>query len=567
MFDPSLPGAATRALLGQKRVFLLTAIFSGAINLMGLTAPLFMLQVYDRVLASGSLPTLAALLAIAGILYAAQSALERTRARLFGRLGQIVGRPLDRLAFEVAVRGAAAGDRQAAMADVGQLRGFLASGGPAALFDLPWTPLYLGLLFLLHPWLGLVGLAGAASLAAVTWATDRATGPLQKRHTLLAQQSRSVVLNAVTARDTVRALGMTAAVRHRWEALNGGANLASLANADAISTFSNASKFIRMLLQSVVLSTGAVLIIRGDATGGVMIASSILLGKTLAPVDQAIAHWRGWVGARQAVDRLDQDLPPAGPASERVLLPPPSRELRVSDLALAADGSGTAILSGLSFNLLAGDVLGVIGPSGSGKSTLLRALAGLMTPLEGEIRLDGSGLDQWTDDRRGGFIGYLSQSIDLLAGSVAENIARFEPSPDPAAVLGAADAAGMDRMIRGFENGFDEQVGDHGRRLSVGQRQRIALARALYGDPFLLILDEPNSALDREGEDALLEAVVAAKARGAIVVVACHRPGLLSQATRLLALEGGRQRAFGPPGPVLSAASSELRNSGALPRP
>lgn len=567
MTDTTASGAATRALLDHKAVFLLTAVFSGAINLLGLTAPLFMMQVYDRVLGSGSLPTLAALLTIAGILYAAQSALERTRSRLFARLGQVVGRPLDRLAFDAALSGAAAGDRQGAMADVGQLRSFLSSGGPAALFDLPWTPLYLGLLFLLHPWLGVVGLVGAASLAGVTWATDRATGPLQKRHTGLAQQSRAVVINAVAARDTVRALGMATAVRERWEALNGGANLASLTNADAISTYSNTSKFIRMLLQSVVLSAGAVLIIRGDATGGVMIASSILLGKTLAPVDQAIAHWRGWVGARQAVKRLDRDLGQVGQAADRVVLPPPSRELRVSDLSLSADGSETVVVSGLSFTLAAGDVLGVIGPSGSGKSTLLRAIAGLVSPLQGEIRLDGSGLEQWTEERRGGFVGYLSQSIDLLAGSIAENIARFEPSPPPEAVLRAADAAGMDLMIRSLEDGFDHQVGDGGRRLSVGQRQRIALARALYRDPFLLILDEPNSALDREGEDALLEAVIGAKARGAIVVVACHRPGLLSQATRLLALEGRRQRAFGPPGPVLSAASSEPRAPGALTRP
>lgn len=554
----NLSGPASRILHEHRRSLALTAAFSGAINLLGLTSPLFMLQVYDRVLASGSLSTLGALLVLAATFYAAQNALERIRSRIFARLGLLIDRPLGRLAFAAGLRSPAARASAARTQDVDKLRGFLAGGGPAALFDLPWTPLYLVLLFLLHPYLGLIGLAGAASLAAVTWATDRSTGPLQMQHSLLGAQVQSAADNIGAARDTVRAMGLSVPLRDRWEALAGAANAAQLRNADAISNFSTISKFIRLFLQSAVLAAGAVLIIAGDATGGVMIASSILLGKTLAPVDQAIAHWRGFVAARQAVERLDALPETAETLCTLVTLPAPSSELGVNGLALTAAGGDEPIIQGISFSLAAGDVLGVIGPSGAGKSTLLRGLVGLVPPAEGEIRLDGSTLDQWPEERRGTFIGYMAQSIDLIAGTIAENIARFDPDADSVAILAAAEAAGLDRMIRGFDEGFDTQVGEHGYRLSVGQRQRIALARALYREPFLLILDEPNSALDRDGDTALANAVAAARTRGAIVVVAAHRAGVLGHATKMLALEDGRQRAFGAPGRVLSAVSSDL---------
>lgn len=512
-------GPASQILLEQRSAFVATAWLSGAINLLGLTSPLFMLQVYDRVLASGSVATLVALLILAALLYAAQSGLERLRTRIFARLGLLVDRPLGRLAFETGLQTPRGGRGVSARShDVDKLRGFLSGGGPAALFDLPWTPLYLILLFLLHPVLGLIGLGGAAALALVTWATDRATGPLQMQHSALSLQVQATVDNASAARDTARAMGMVADLRRRWEIVNIAANAAQLRNADAIASYSTISKFIRLFLQSFVLAAGAMLIIRGDATGGVMIASSILLGKTLAPVDQAIAHWRGWVGARQAVARLDEMPALPDRANVSILLPPPERDLVVTALACAPDGADEALVEGISFKLEAGDILGIVGPSGAGKSTLLRTLAGLAAPIEGEVRLDGATLDQWPAERRGAFIGYMSQSIDLLAGSIAENIARFAPDPDSQAVLLAAEAAGLDKMIRGFEDGFDTQVGDHGHRLSVGQRQRVALARALYRDPFVLILDEPNSALDRRDSRAPRRRAVAghqdARARG-----------------------------------------------------
>ena len=554
----SRSGPASQILFDQRSAFVATAWLSGAINLLGLTSPLFMLQVYDRVLASGSLATLVALLLLAAALYAAQSGLERLRTRIFARLGLLVDRPLGRLAFETGLLTPRGGRGVSARShDVDKLRGFLSGGGPAALFDLPWTPLYLILLFLLHPLLGLIGLGGAAALAIVTWATDRATGPLQMQHSALSLQVQATVDNASAARDTARAMGMVADLRRRWEMVSTAANAAQLRNADAIANYSTISKFIRLLLQSLVLAGGAMLIIRGDATGGVMIASSILLGKTLSPVDQAIAHWRGWVGARQAVGRLDDMPMMTDRVSGSILLPPPKRDLVVTSLASAPDGSEEAIIEGVSFKLEAGDILGIVGPSGAGKSTLLRTLAGLSEPIEGEVRLDGATLDQWPAERRGAFVGYMSQSIDLLAGSIAENIARFAPEPDSHAVLLAAEAAGLDTLIRGLEDGFDTQVGDHGYRLSVGQRQRVALARALYGDPFVLILDEPNSALDRDGDAALAEAVAGARARGAIVVVAAHRAGVLSQCTKMLALGGGRQQTFGAPGRVLAAITAE----------
>lgn len=550
-------GPASRHLREQRRALGLAAVFSGAINLLGLTSPLFMLQVYDRVLASGSLATLAALLLLAAVLYAAQSALERIRTRLFVRVGVLVDRPLGRLAFVSGLARRAGGGGSAHAQDVDRIRSFLGSGGPAALFDLPWAPLYLVLLFLLHPYLGLIGLSGAVCLAAVTWATERATGPLQLRHSILSQQVQAAAANATAARDTVRAMGMTDALCERWELLSGAANASQLRNADAISDFSFASKFIRLFLQSAVLAAGAALIVDGDATGGVMIASSILLGKALAPIDQAIAHWRSFVGARQAVARLNELDDDAIEDSRLVTLPLPVRSLEVSGLTVSVDESGDPLVRGVEFALEAGDILGVVGPSGAGKSTLLRALAGLTVSVAGEIRLDGSTLDQWSWAQRGAIIGFMSQSLDLLSGTIGQNIARFDPDACPRSIMAAAEAAGLDRMIRGFEEGFETQVGDHGHRLSVGQRQRIALARALYGEPSLLILDEPNSALDAEGDAALASAVAAARARGAIVVIAAHRAGVLGLATRMLALEAGRQRAFGAPGRVLSALGSE----------
>lgn len=545
-------GAATQALSEHRGALAATAAFSGVINLLGLSAPLFMLQVYDRVLASRSLPTLLALVVLVVVLLAFQGGLELVRTRIFGRVGALLDRALGQAAVRSVLRsdGLQAGP---SLRDVEQVRAFLASGGPSALFDLPWTPLYLALLFLLHPWLGLMGLAGAGLLAFLTLAADRAAAPIQQRQASLGQAAQVWLDAGRASRETTRALGMVEALQARWAIANQAHVTAQLRGVDVMARYSAISKFVRLALQSLVLAAGALLIIDGKASGGVMIASSILLGKTLAPVDQAIAHWRGFVAARQALGRLDLGLPSPSAMKRTVDLPTPVEQLRVENLTVTPPGASAPALQRIDFCLEAGDVLGVIGPSGSGKTTLLRALAGLQDPDDGSIRLDGSTLDQWDDGRRGGFIGYVSQSIDLLSGSIAQNIARFNEPAQSESVLRAATAAGLDLFIRKLDDGFDSQIGDQGRRLSAGQRQRLALARALYGDPFLLILDEPNSALDVAGEAALASALRAARDRGAIVVMSAHRTDALSVATKLLALEDGRQKAFGSPGLVMAA--------------
>lgn len=299
-----------------------------------------------------------------------------------------------------------------------------------------------------------------------------------------------------------------------------------------------------MSLQSLVLALGAYLVIQGDATGGVMIAASILLGRALAPVELAINHWKGFVAARQSYERLDHTLSEAAHIPE-VRLPDPERDLSVSSLYVAAPGENRLILQNLNFDLKAGDGLGVIGPSGSGKSTLARAITGVWTAAKGNVRLDGSTLDQWTQTDAGRFLGYMPQSVDLFAGTIGQNISRFDDDATSGAILQAAELAGVDKLIRSMEKGFDTDVGAGGLKLSVGQRQRIALARALYGNPFLVVLDEPNSALDAEGEFALLKAMASVRRRGGIVIIIAHRPNVLQTVNKVLVLAEGIQKSFG----------------------
>lgn len=547
-------GPARRALMELKAGFVGAAGFSGGINLLTLSGSLFMLQVYDRVLPSRSLPTLTALFLLVCALYAFQSGLELIRSRVFARIGRNLDRSLGGLAFDANVRRNqyAEGRQQTAFRDLEQLRGFLSGAGPVAVFDLPWFPIYIVLLFLLHPLLGLLGLGGAAALGVLTWRAERATLPLQQEMVLASADAGMRAEQARRAAETVLPLGMLGALRRSWADRNASAGQLVLRASDASGFYATVSRFLRMVLQSAALAVGALLIIGGHATGGVMIASSILLGRALAPVEMAIAHWRAFQNARQAFLRLDGLLGhDHGPPEARLSLPRPSATLKVSQLSIAVAAGQDPIVKGVTFALAAGDGLGVIGPSGAGKSTLLRAIVGLYPARAGDVRVDGSTLDQWTTDEAGAFIGYMPQGVELFAGTVAQNISRFAETADAAAVLKAAELAGIDQLVRGLPNGFDTPVGEAGSRLSAGQRQRIALARALYGDPFLIVLDEPNAALDAEGEAALNRALERVRAEGAIVVSAVHRASGLQSLNKVLVLAGGVQQAFGPRDEVL----------------
>lgn len=547
-------GPVKAALKAVRRYFVVAAVLSGCINLLMLTGSLFMLQVYDRVIPSHSIPTLQALVVLVVALYGFLALLERTRSRLFGRIGRYVDLTLRDAVFELNVSSALPGrrtaDNAAPFKDIEQLRTFLAGGGPSAIFDLPWMPLYAILLFMLHPYLGCLGLAGIVALAGLSWLADRFTSPCQKAASSLTADANALADMVRLSAETIKPLGMTAALRTVWAEKHLAAGAAVLDASDRTGGFSGLSRFARMALQSLTLATGAYLVVTGKATGGVMIASSILSGKALAPVELAISHWRGFVQARLSIQRLEASIPTLA-AAPGLDLPAPRSNLIVEGLYLAVPGTSRTILTGVSFTLEAGDALGIIGPSGAGKSTLVRALVGLWPATRGTVRLDSSTLDQWNEDKIGQFLGYLPQSVDLFAGSVERNIARFEPEPSAEVVLAAAQAAGVDLLARALPQGFDTDVGPRGANLSAGQRQRIALARALYRDPFLVVLDEPNSALDSDGEAALIAAIAGVRARGGIVVVVAHRPNILQCVNQVLVVGDGQQQAFGPREEVL----------------
>jgi PrtD family type I secretion system ABC transporter len=431
------------------------------------------------------------------------------------------------------------------------VRSFLSGTGPTALFDLPWLPLYLGLCFLLHPWLGIIALVGALILFTLAVLTEvRSRKPLQEAvsHASARQaQAESSRRNA----EAIRAMGMAAPLTRRWTEVNDKYLMAHERAADASGGFGAVSKVLRFLLQSIVLGAGAWLVILDKASPGVIIAASILTSRALAPIETTIAQWKSFLAARQSWRRLGELLAALPPEAEPMPLPAPRKTLAVEGIVIGIPGAREVIVSNVSFSLSAGDGLGVIGPSASGKSTLVRAIVCAWPVLRGAIRLDGATLDHWSPAALGASIGYMPQAIELFDGTVAENIARFSDNPDPAKVVAAAKAAGAHDMILRLPSGYDTRTGEGAGSLSAGQRQRIALARALYGDPFVVVLDEPNSNLDSEGEAALTEAIKGVRARGGIVIVVAHRPSALAALDQVLVMRNGTVQALGPRDDVL----------------
>jgi PrtD family type I secretion system ABC transporter len=546
-------GNALRACRGA---FIGVGVMSCIINLLYLTGSIFMLEVYDRVLPSRSVPTLVGLIILAAGLYMAQGALDLIRGRILGRVGTSLDETLNARVFDTIVRlpltAAGRNEGLQPLRDLDNIRAFLGSMGPSAFFDLPWLPLYLAICFAFHVLIGVTALVGAIILVALTLITEymsrepaRETMGLAARRNDLAAASRR---NA----EVLVAMGMAGRLAGRWGETNA-KYLAGNQNASDITGGLGAiAKVMRMMLQSAVLGVGAYLVIHQQATAGIIIAGSILSARALAPVDLAIAHWKSFVAARQSWHRLNNLLEqmPVKPAP--TLLQDPSSRLSVEGVGIAAPGDQKAIIQEVTFTLTAGSGLGVIGPSGSGKSSLARALVGVWQPFRGKVRLDGAALDQWSSDVIGRHIGYLPQDVELFAGTVAQNISRFDPEATPEAVLGAAKEAGVHEMIIKMRDGYNTQVGEHGAALSAGQAQRVALARALYREPFLIVLDEPNSNLDTEGDEALTRAVRAARERGAIVVVVAHRPIGIEGVDQILVLKDGRMQAFGPKETVLA---------------
>jgi len=539
-----------------RRAFIAIAMFSGMSNLLMLTGAMFMLEVYDRVLPSRSVPTLVALLILVIGLYAAQGVIDTIRSRILVRIGNSLDEAMSMRVYDAIVRlplkAGGRGDGVQPIRDLDTVRGFLSGLGPVALMDLPWMPVYLFICFLFHVYIGLTALVGALILITLTIFTEMATRRPTRSATQFAVARNALLEASRRNAEAITAMGMVGRIARRWDDLNRKYVESSQRASDVTGGLGAMSKVLRLLLQSTLLGVGAWLVINQQSTMGIIIAGSILGGRALAPVDLAIANWRGFVGARQSWSRLSRLLAHLPVQTLPMPLQPPQRTLVVQNGAVAAPGGQKIICQDVNFTLTGGKALGVIGPTASGKSSLARMLVGVWTPVRGTVRLDGASIDQWSPEALGRYVGYLPQDVELFPGNVAQNIARFEDPPDSEAVLAAARAAGVHDLIVNLPEGYETNVGDNGGALSAGQAQRIGLARALYRDPFLVVLDEPNSNLDAEGDEALTRAILGIRARGGIVVVVAHRPSAIAGVDYILVMAKGRQQQFGPKEEVLN---------------
>ncbi|MGY3085419.1 type I secretion system permease/ATPase [Pseudomonas fragi] len=543
------------ALTAYKRAFFNIGLFSAVINLLMLAPALYMLQVYDRVLASGNQMTLLMLTLMILGLFGLMGALEWVRSQVVIRLGTQMDMRLNQrvydAAFEAQLRTGSPAAAQA-LNDLTSLRQFATGNALFAFFDAPWFPVYLFVIFMFSPWLGLLALGGAVLLMLLAWVNQHVSqAPLKAASELSVQATQQASAHLRNA-EAIEAMGMLDTLRGRWLAQHTAflaqQNLAS----EKTATVSAWSKGVRLALQSLVLGLGALLAVQGQITAGMMIAGSILMGRVLSPIDQLIGVWKQWSSARLAYQRLEALLHSYPARAQRMALPAPRGELAVEQLSASAPGTRRATLANLSFTLPAGQVLGVIGPSGCGKSTLARLLIGVWQPLAGKVRLDGAELSQWDKHQLGPHLGYLPQDIQLFAGTIAQNIARFA-EVDADKVLAAAQLAGVHQLILQLPEGYETRLGEGGAGLSGGQKQRIGLARALYGLPAVIVLDEPNSNLDEAGEQALLQAIAQLKQHKRTLILITHKPNVLTLTDQLLILREGQLQAFGPTAKVLGA--------------
>jgi ATP-binding cassette, subfamily C, bacterial PrsD len=551
MLSPASNDPVALELRASARRLGAVAVFSGVINLLMLSGSLYMLQVYDRVLPSRSTATLFGLSAMVLIAYLFQAYFEAARGRMLARIGTLFDVGLQkRLYLAVAtlsLRGAKAAIAQQPLRDIDQIRIFLSGVGPTAFLDMPWTPMFLIALLIFHPLIGVVAMIGAATIVALTIATERRSRALAKSATDTHAQ-RQVLTDATHQNaEVIRALGMTGNFTARWVQVNESHLRQIFDVSDIYANIGAVAKVVRYILQSAILGVGAYLVIIEQASGGIMIASSIMMGRALAPIEIALSNWKQLVAARQGIGRLRDTLKgTAPPPAAAVELPRPSQSLSVEDVTVIVPGSGRVVLSNISFKLTAGMGMALLGASAAGKSSLVRALVGIWPAAKGVVRLDGAALDNWDPDALGRHIGYLPQDVALFDGTVAQNITRFDDSVSSDAVLSAARLAGAHEMILSLPNGYTTRIGERGSCLSAGQRQRIGLARAVFGNPFLVVLDEPNANLDHDGEVALIRAIEALRQNQSIVVLVSHRPEAISALNMAMVLRQGRMVAFGP---------------------
>lgn len=569
----SSTGQVRNALGSLAPVAPMLIVISCVVNILALTGSFYMLQVYDRVLSSRSIPTLIALSALTVALYLFQGGLEVVRGQIFARLASRLDRKLAARAHDAVMRlplsGGSRAEAMQPMRDVDTIRTFLASAGPIAIFDMPWMPIYIGFVFLLHPWLGVVTLIGAVIMLGLTLTTERMLRKPTSQATQAATERLGLAQSCERNAEVLRAMGFGHNMMSRFVDINERHLKAQESLSDVGGGLATSSKVFRMLLQSALLGLGAYLTINGQMSAGAIIAVSIASARALAPMEIAIANWKGFVASRQASARLDKVFAALTQAEEPLDLPAPGKAITLEGLTVAVPGSQRIVLNAISFEVKAGEALAIIGPSAAGKSTLARAMVGIWPPMRGSVRLDGASLDRWSVEKLGHHIGYMPQEVDLFEGTITENISRFAQEPASADIVAAARAADVHEMILRLPNGYETRIGDRGTTLSAGQRQRIGLARALYRDPFFVVLDEPNSNLDADGDAALLRSIQAVKARGGIAVVVAHRPTVL-QAVDLVAVIGnGQLTAFGPRDEVIRKATTQgqLASKNPMPQP
>ena len=542
--------AISRAMSSVKRTAISVFLFSGIINLLYLTGSLFMLQVYDRVLTSRSIPTLVGLAVLTALLYIFQGALDSLRQRIVARLGIRFDREIMPLAFDslrlLTLFGRQPAEAQAPMRDLDTMRSFVGSQALISLFDLPWIPIYMIFVFALHPLLGYITIGGAVVLIALTLLTEWRSKEPSKSVMEMVGKRQAMAEAARRNAESMQAMGFGKAYFAQFRSLNEDYMAAQRKLADTSSTFASIGKVVRMILQSATLGVAAYLTIQGELSAGSIIAANIVSGRALAPIDMIIGQWKLFVSARQARTRLMDIISKLPSKGEPLALPAPEKAVGVEGVTVATPGGDRMIINNVTLTLQAGDGLAIIGPSGAGKSTLARAIVGAARMVRGTVRLDGAPLEQFDERAIGRHIGYLPQNAELFDGTIAENIARFDPAATAEGVIEAAQAAGVHDMVLRLPDGYNTRIGETGVMLSGGQRQRIGLARALYGKPFLIVLDEPASNLDGEGDNALMKAIAEVRQRKGIVIMIAHRPSALQVVNLVAVIQDGALSMFGP---------------------
>ncbi len=555
------------ALASSRGAFIAVGVFSFFINALMLTVPLYMLQVYDRVLASRSEQTLLMLTVVAVGLLATYGLLELTRQRVLVRVGNRLDGQLNTPLLQAMLAdrvGGHGGSRSQPIRDLDAVRGFLTGPGLMSFFDAPWTPLYIAVIFLFHPVLGFVALAGAVVLFALAVLNEWVTRKPLTESSRISVNANGFMETSLRNAEAIQAMGMLPGLLKEWLQRHEVALALQERASDRAGIMTATAKVVRQVLQVAILGVGAYLAVRQIITPGVMIAASIVMGRALAPIEMAINSWRNFVSSRAAFGRLKAIMGQTHRAPTQKKLPKPTGRLSVEGIVAAPPGVQGPVLNGISFDLAKGEVLGMIGPSAAGKSTLARLLVGVWAPMAGRVRLDGVDVYQWHSEELGPHVGYLPQDVELFDGNLWKNIARFS-EPDHEMVVAAAQRAGVHELILRLANGYDTVIGEGGNILSGGQRQRIALARALYGDPAFVVLDEPNSNLDGEGEEALRRAIAALKEAGKTVVIVAHRPSVISIVDKLLVLQNGEVAMFGPPAEVLPSVTHGQANKPEAP--